>query len=174
MPAETSPVNAPAACALTSCAPHAIAELVSAACACPRYGYGTQTAIARRSDGSHSDTRRSSRRAFVASAPFIFQLPTTSFGRIHHHPRRLPVRRNGANPAQTSISACYRQNLRILPRRVIVGQRDVWSRSGTAFYSPLTGRNPLKMPVTNIDATASTPALSGTFSGIGAAVAVAA
>src|SRR5438046_10092825 len=96
MPAETSPVNAPAACALTSCAPQAIGEPASAACACPRYGYGTQTATARPSDGCHSDTRRPSRRAFVASPPFIFQLPTTSLVRIRHHPRRLPVRQNGA------------------------------------------------------------------------------
>src|SRR5207249_1851276 len=96
MPAETSPVKAPAACALTSCARHAIAELASAACACPRYGYATHTASARPSNGCHSDTRRSSKRAFATSPPFIFQLPTTSLLRIRHHPRRLPVRQNGA------------------------------------------------------------------------------
>ena len=35
---------APDACSLTSCAPHAIGVDDSAACACIRYGYGTQTA----------------------------------------------------------------------------------------------------------------------------------
>ena len=42
--ADTSPVYAPAACSLTFCAPQAIAEPDSAACACHRYGNGTHTA----------------------------------------------------------------------------------------------------------------------------------
>ena len=79
MAVDTSPVNAPLACSDTFCAPQAIDDPASTACACARYGKGTHTAA---SIPVKAGLIAASSAAFSARLPCIFQFPATSFLRI--------------------------------------------------------------------------------------------
>ena len=76
MPADTSPVWAPAACAEQSCAPQRSGVACKADCAAGSSGNGTHSAA---SQAGLSRSAASANSHSLAHEPFIFQLPMTSF-----------------------------------------------------------------------------------------------